>query len=169
MSVERDPFPGGSADYGQVLPVRINFDDLDSLGVVHNARYSLLFERALIKYWLDRGWHFDAKRSVMPDTLQVVSEFRIRYHLPITSIGDVSVHFWLEKVNGYRSTYGFRFISLDSQTTYAEGHRIQVRLDPVTLSPIPYSDKSLDMSRVLMRPQGVAPTEREPLAAGGQA
>ncbi|MFD6311032.1 acyl-CoA thioesterase [Streptomyces nigra] len=162
MSTAYTSSSSSSIDYGHVQKIRINLDDLDGLGIVHNARYAILFERVLIDYWLDRGWHFDAKRSVLPDILQVVGEFHIRFRVPIMSIGHVSVHFWLERVDGPRATYEFRFLSPDGGTVYAEGHRVQVNIDPATLKPAPFSDKALDMSRVLMRAPGSAPPEAGP-------
>jgi len=39
--------------------VMIYFDDLDAMGVVHNGRYVILFERALGAYWTRAGWPYD--------------------------------------------------------------------------------------------------------------
>ena len=33
--------------YGHTEPVPVHFDDLDPMGLVHNARYAVLLERAL--------------------------------------------------------------------------------------------------------------------------
>lgn len=167
MFSQEEFLPGESAEYGHEQLVRISLDDLDGLGIVHNARYALLFERALISYWLDRGWHFDPNRSIIPDVLQVVGEFGIRYRSPITAIGDVAVRFWIDRAEGARSTYAFQFLSLDRQTVYAEGHRVQIRLDPATLRPTPYSDEVMAMARVLMRPRSAAASENEPTTPRG--
>jgi acyl-CoA thioesterase FadM len=35
--------------------VMVYFDDLDAMGVVHNAKYVTLFERALAAYWAQRS------------------------------------------------------------------------------------------------------------------
>ena len=42
---------GGLTMYGHAEPVAIHFDDLDAMGIVHNARYAVLVERALPPYW----------------------------------------------------------------------------------------------------------------------
>ena len=39
--------------------IMIYFDDLDAMGVVHNGRYVIVFERALGAYWTRAGWPYD--------------------------------------------------------------------------------------------------------------
>lgn len=46
---------GPAADYGHIEPIAVYFDDLDAMGIVHNARYAVLLERAVTPYWTERG------------------------------------------------------------------------------------------------------------------
>jgi len=124
-----------AVDYGQVETVRVYFDDLDAMGVLHNARYSVLFERALARYWDRAGWSFDPASPHFADVFFVVREFSITYHLPITSVGDVQVHLWLDDLRTTSGVYGFRILSADGSTLHADGRRAQVKLDPATLRP----------------------------------
>lgn len=41
----RSPF-APAVSHGKLIPVTVHFDDLDALGLLHNARYPLLVERA---------------------------------------------------------------------------------------------------------------------------
>ena len=41
------PSPTTTVPHGVVVPVDVHFDDLDAMGVLHNARYAVLVERAL--------------------------------------------------------------------------------------------------------------------------
>jgi acyl-CoA thioester hydrolase len=59
------------------LPV--HFDDFDPIGLVHNARYALLIERAVAAFWGRLGHAFDRGRPTTPDTFNVVKEFSISY------------------------------------------------------------------------------------------
>ena len=87
-----------SIDYGHVELLPVHFDDLDPMGMVHNARYALLIERALAMFWKQRGHTFREGRPITPDAFNVVKEFSIRYRAPIRGSGDILVHFWLEHI-----------------------------------------------------------------------
>ena len=113
--------------------VRIYFEDLDAMGVVHNGRYVMLFERALAAYWARAGWTYDPSQPRFAEVLFVVKELTITYHEPITRIGTVQVQLWLDHLGTTSVVYGFRVRSDDGTVIHAEGRRVQVRLDPPTL------------------------------------
>jgi acyl-CoA thioester hydrolase len=137
-------------DFGHVERIPIHYDDLDAMGIVHNARYPLLLERSLTPYWAEHGG-----QATSPDMFHAVREFCISYMAPIRSMGEVLVHFWLDHLGERSATYGFRFLSADGGTIHAEGTRSIVRLDPATLRPTPWSDAARAVARTLLRP---APT-----------
>ncbi|MEU4539227.1 thioesterase family protein [Streptosporangium sp. NPDC023825] len=135
---------------GHIQPVQIHFDDLDAMGVVHNARYVLLLERALSGYWAERGWSFDPALPHFAEIFFVVREFSITYHVPISTVGEAAVHFWLDRMGTTSVVYGFRVLSADHTVVHAEGRRVQVRLDPATLRPSPMSEPLRDSLRQLL-------------------
>ncbi len=135
---------------GHIRPVQIHFDDLDAMGVVHNARYVLLLERALLGYWTERGWSFDPGKPHFADIFFVVREFSITYHVPISSVGDAAVHFWVEHLGTTSVVYGFRVLSADQTVVHAEGRRAQVKLDPATLRPAPMTPALRDAVQPLL-------------------
>jgi acyl-CoA thioester hydrolase len=122
----------------EIVPV--HFEDLDAMGIVHNARYVLLLERALSAYWTRAGWPFSPGEVGFEDALFVVREFSITYHAPITKAGEIGVELWLERLGSSSATYGFRVVSPDRTVLHAEGRRVQVRLDPQTLRPARIGD-----------------------------
>ncbi|WP_424536375.1 acyl-CoA thioesterase [Sphaerisporangium viridialbum] len=122
---------------GHVQPVQIHFEDLDAMGVVHNGRYVLLLERALSAYWAGHGWPFDPTRPHFAEVFFVVREFAITYHVPVNTVGEVAVHFWVERLGTTSVVYGFRVLSGDHTVVHAEGRRVQVKIDPATLRPSP--------------------------------
>jgi hypothetical protein len=65
------------------------FDDLDAMGVVHNGRYVILFERALGAYWTRAGWPYDPGQPRFAEVFFVVRENTITYHVPISRAGAV--------------------------------------------------------------------------------
>jgi acyl-CoA thioester hydrolase len=141
-----------AVDYGSVETVRVYFDDLDAMGVLHNGRYAVLFERALALYWERAGWGFDPSSPHFADVFFVVREFSITYHLPIAAVGDVQVHLWLEDLGTTSGVYGFRILSPDGSIVHAEGRRVQVKLDPATLRPSPIPEAVVADAKPLFGP-----------------
>jgi acyl-CoA thioester hydrolase len=131
-----------TVDYGHVELVSVHFDDLDAMGVVHNARYALLLERAMAAFWAAQGHSFVDGRPTTSDSFNVVKEYRITYHTPIRTAGDVAVHLWTDRVGETSGTYGFRIVSVDGSTVHAEGIRVVVKLDPATMRPAAWTPES---------------------------
>ncbi|MEU5942122.1 thioesterase family protein [Micromonospora sp. NPDC047548] len=144
-----------AVEFGHVEHVGVHFDDLDAFGILHNARYAVLLERALTPYWADRGVSFQGGQHSAPDVFHAVREFSISYRAPITGTGPVAVHFWLEHFGTSSAEYAYRFRSVDGGTVHAEGRRAIVRLDPATLRPAPWTETARAVAATLLRP---APT-----------
>jgi acyl-CoA thioester hydrolase len=150
--VTAEALPAPALTHGRLLPVSVHFDDLDALGMLHNARYPLLVERAWTELWQEHGVRFDGDWATAGDACNVVRELLISYEAPVTRSGTYAVHLWLERLGGTGLTYGFRFCSPDGATTYARGTRVLVRLDPATLRPAPWSETFRAAGRELLRP-----------------
>ncbi|MFI6759412.1 acyl-CoA thioesterase [Micromonospora sp. NPDC050417] len=142
--------------FGHAEPVSVHFDDLDPMGIVHNAKYALLFERALTPYWAERGFLFENGRITEPDMFHAVIEFSISYRAPIRGTGPILVHFWFERFGTSSAEYRFRLLSADGSTLHAEGRRAIVRLDPATLRPTPWTEAALTVGRALLRPESAS-------------
>ncbi|MFB7504432.1 acyl-CoA thioesterase [Streptomyces broussonetiae] len=138
--------------YGRLIPVTVHFDDLDALGLLHNARYPLLVERAWTELWNEYGVRFEGDWHAAGDACNAVRELRISYEAPVTSPGAYAVHLWLERLGTTGLTYGFRFCSADGTQTYAQGARVLVRLDATTMRPAPWTDGFRTVGRELLRP-----------------
>lgn len=112
---------------------------LVSSGALHEHQAGTL-PGALSAYWAGHGWPFDPTRPQFAEIFFVVREFAITYHLPVTTVGEVAVHFWVEHLGTTSVVYGFRVLSGDQTVVHAEGRRVQVKIDPVTLRPSPIGD-----------------------------
>jgi len=150
-----------SIDYGHAELLPVHFDDLDPMGMVHNARYALLIERALARFWNQRGHTFREGRPVTPDAFNVVKEFSISYRAPIRGIGDVLVHFWLERIGGSSAVYDFRLLSPDRATVYADGRRVVIKVDPGTLRPSSWTTEARAVAEGLVRRPGPAGSKHQ--------
>ncbi|WP_216590021.1 acyl-CoA thioesterase [Streptomyces brasiliscabiei] len=141
------PASAPALPYGQLIPVRVHFDELDALGMLHNARYPLLAERAWLQLWQERGdWQTSGDASA------VVKELRITYEEPVHRPGPYAVHLWLERLGTTSLTYGFRLCAADGGVTYAHGTRTVIRLAPGTLRPTSWSDQFRTVGHSLLRP-----------------
>ncbi|CAL9380870.1 thioesterase [Streptomyces sp. DH-12] len=150
MTAEAPPAPALS--YGRLMPVTVHFDDLDALGLLHNARYPLLVERAWAEWMQAGGVAFDGDWAAAGDACNAVRELRLTYEAPVTRPGPYAVHLWVERLGTTGLTYGFRFCSADGAVTYARGSRVLVRLDATTLRPAPWSEEFRGAARELLRP-----------------
>ncbi|MFU8853789.1 acyl-CoA thioesterase [Micromonospora sp. SL1-18] len=141
-----------AVEFGHVEHVPVHFDDLDAMGILHNARYAVLLERALTPYWTARGIAFQNGPHSPPDVFHAVREFSITYRAPITGTGPVAVHFWLEHFGTTSARYGFEFRSVDGGTRYADGTRSIVRLDPASMRPTGWTEAARAVAATLLRP-----------------
>lgn len=138
--------------YGHVEHITVHFDDLDAMGILHNARYAVLLERALSTYWSERGFSYANGRATHSDVFHAVAEYSISYHVPVRGTGRVGVHFWIERLGESSATYGFRVLSDDGSTVHAEGRRVNIKLDPVTLRPSPWTPLAREVASALQKP-----------------
>ncbi|KAA1415444.1 acyl-CoA thioesterase [Nocardioides humilatus] len=132
---------------GILIRKRIYLDDLDGFGMLHHARYALLFDNAVIDFWADAGWVLDPADSVL-----VIRELSLTYHQPVVGITDVDVRLWVERAGRTSVTYRFEVLSADHSVLHADGHRVVVNLDSETLRPAPFSEATWAMARPLLAP-----------------
>jgi acyl-CoA thioester hydrolase len=137
--------------YGDVVHLPVHFDDLDALGMLHNARYAVLVERAIIRWWTERGVSFSGNPPTSPDTSNVVREYTITFHRPVRGTGDIAVHFWLASMGTSSADYRFRVTSTDGTTVFAEGRRVNIRIDPATMRPTAWTEQGRATAAALLR------------------
>lgn len=138
-----------TTEAGHVTPMPVHFDDLDAMGVLHNSRYAVLVERALTLWWAERGVSFAGGRPTTPDAFNVVRDYAITFHRPVRGTGEIGVHFWIDRLGTTSAAYGFRVISADGGTVFAEGRRVTVRLDPATMRPAPWTPEGRALAEKL--------------------
>lgn len=130
---------------GVVLRKRIYLEDLDGFGMLHHARYAVLFDNAVIDFWHEAGWVFDPSQAVL-----AIKNLQLTYHAPVVGIGDVDVHLWVERAGRTSVTYRVQVMSPDREVLYAEGSRVVVFLDAQTLRPTPIPADIWDKAEPLL-------------------
>jgi acyl-CoA thioester hydrolase len=116
---------------------RVHWDMLDLLGVLHNAAYLLLFERARTDFWQAHGSGYD------PETLDwpyLVVRNEINYRAPIRSDQEVSVTVAVAKLGNSSITFAHEVFAAGGELA-ADGQTVIVRIDAETHRPTPWSDR----------------------------
>lgn len=121
----------------------VYFDDLDAFGILHNARYLLLFERCLGSFWQHIGLgSFDIEGA---DHHHLVAANRMEYKQPVRGVGKVRVRLWIERVGRSSMTIGFKLMPMDQDVECASGERVVVCVDPEQHKPRPWSEGFRDL------------------------
>ncbi|MGH9064072.1 MAG: acyl-CoA thioesterase [Acidimicrobiales bacterium] len=127
----------GGARPGFVWTTSVFFDDLDAMGVLHNAAYLLLVERASSAFFEAQGWRWESDPYRNPDQHYVVREQSVLYLEPVRGPGPVAVEMWVTSLGRTSAAYCFEVRSVDGATVHARARRVHVKLDPATLRPSP--------------------------------
>jgi acyl-CoA thioester hydrolase len=112
------------------------FDELDMVGVLHNARYAIHVERAMTSWF----------HSVDPDpsdSVVVVRQYDIEFLRPFTQErGELVIECGLGRLGTTSAVFTFRAVSYPEdgiEIEHAHGVRAIVKVDPKTLRPAPWS------------------------------
>lgn len=137
---------------GFVFTARVFFDDLDAMGMLHNSRYALLAERANSAFFEANGWRWEADPADNPDQFYVVREQSIRYLEPVRGPGEVAVEMWVATLGQSSATYAFDIRSTDGHRHHGHVRRVQIKLEPQTLRPTPWTPRLRTQLETLLRP-----------------
>lgn len=130
----------------------VYFDDLDPFHILHNARYLLLFERALGAFWMDLGF---GTFQDNPDQFHLVARNEVDYHSPVGGVGRVRIRVWVRKIGTSSMKLGFRLMPLDQDRDHAVASRTIVRVDPDTMKSIAWSDEFRRRMQPYIEPSAV--------------
>ncbi|WP_405593735.1 acyl-CoA thioesterase [Streptomyces sp. NBC_01092] len=135
-----------------VEPADVSLDDLDFMGNLHNGRYPMLVERALVRIWARAGYSFVDGVPTHPDVVHVVIEQTVRYRSPVRTVGRVNVAFRMERLGKSSMVYAFRVVSDDGGTVHAEGTRTEVNVDMSSLGSAPWAGETRETALRLFGP-----------------
>ena len=116
----------------------VYFDDLDALGILHNARYVLLVERTIGSFWQRLGG--PSSPSIHSDRVHLVRANSIEYLKPVEGTGDVRVRVWVEKLGTTSLIFGFSVMPMELDEPFARGTRVIVCVDPTSRKPCAWNE-----------------------------
>jgi acyl-CoA thioester hydrolase len=115
---------------------RVYWDMLDLLGVLHNARYVVMFERARFDFWAHLGVGPEAPGFDWP---YLVVRNEVNYKAAIRSEQEATVSVEISGIKS--SSVTFRHTLIDAAgVVSAEGSTTLVRVDAESGRPVPWSD-----------------------------
>jgi acyl-CoA thioester hydrolase len=109
---------------------------LDLLGVLHNAAYLLLFERARTDFWRMLGAGYGAEGFDWP---YLVARNEINYRAPIRNDQAVRVTVAIEGIGRTSVTFAHSILTDDGMLS-ADGKTVIVRVDSETGRPVEWSE-----------------------------
>ena len=115
----------------------VHFDMLDAQGILHNAAYLTLLERARTDFWQANGIRFGDPSFDWP---YYVVRHELTYRAPIAEIGPVTISMVVAALGRTSVTYTHE-IFLPDGTIAAECRTVIVRVDGETRRPTPWSDR----------------------------
>lgn len=118
----------------------VYFDDLDLFGILHNARYLLLFERAIGEFWGHLGLGGLGEAASSPDWHHLVRANSIEYLSPVEGVGEVRVRLSVEKLGRTSLVFALRVMPMDEDRDHAVGTRVLVSVDRENRRPTPWTD-----------------------------
>lgn len=132
---------------------QVHLDELDLLGMLHNARYAAHVERAQVALYL----HVTGRERVDlhdPDQFVVVRYMETKFLRPFYGTGTMGIDVWVEALRAMTCTLGYRCRAADGATVYARGRRTLVKRDPESLEPVRWSAAVRAALRPYVRPAG---------------
>jgi acyl-CoA thioester hydrolase len=115
------------------------FDELDMVGVLHNARYAIHVERAMT------SWYHSLTGVDQSDGHVVVKHYGIEFLRPFTRVrGELVVEVGLERLGTTSAVFAFRCLSAGedgAEIEHARGTRTIVKVTHGELRPTPWSER----------------------------
>lgn len=127
-------------DTAFVWSAPVYFDDLDAMGMLHNAHYAVLVDRVISAYFESCGLSWEPQAALNPDQHWAVRHQSLEYLTPVRGVGAVEIALWLSAIGRTSATYSAEFRSQD--VVHARTQRTVVKLDIDTGLPSPWSPRT---------------------------
>lgn len=125
------------------------FDELDLMAMLHNARYAVHVEHATSALYESPGFQFATDAAENPDQIHAVRHFEVDLRRPFVRPGELEVRLWVSRMGKTSCRYGFACLGPEG-VEHATGQRVIVKLDPVSLRPVPWSERFRQAHRQLL-------------------
>ena len=110
-------------------PLRVRSTDVDSQGIVNNARYFEFFEQARLAHLREIGVSGRPRDESNGARGFTIAETTCRFRIPLVGRDEVVVQAWTEEIRNRSFIFGYRVVMASDGTLVADGTSAQVWLD----------------------------------------
>jgi len=93
---------------------RVNYSEIDAMGVVYHARYAVWLDVARTEYLRQAGMSYRELEAM--GFFLVVGDLTMRYHRPARYDDQVRVRCWVREVASRRVTFAYRLTHAETGT-----------------------------------------------------
>lgn len=121
------PESTGSPPATTEIHLRVNYSEVDQMGVAYHARYLVWMDMARTEYLRDRGMTY---REIEARGYRlVVADLSIRYRSPARYDDLVTVRVWVRRLASRLVTFAYEFENSDGNVLLATAENDMVSLD----------------------------------------
>lgn len=92
------------------LPIRVEFEDVDSYGIAHHTKLIGYLERARVRFFHEGGIEVHDG-----DFHLVLVDLQVRFKEPALMMDEVDVCLWVEKLGGASLVWGYALMKQDRE------------------------------------------------------
>lgn len=118
----------------------VYFDDLDAMGMLHNAHFAVLLDRAITAFFESHGLRWESQAADNPDQHWAVRHQELEYFAPVTGVGSVEIVLWVSSVGRTSAAYAVEYRTGD--LLHARARRTVVKLGLDGSGPAPWTDRT---------------------------
>lgn len=115
-----------------VVPVTVEFEDVDSYGIAHHTKLVAYLERARVRLFTEAGIDLGRDR-----VLPVLSQLTMRYRAPVLMLDQIEVEVYVEALDEYSLTLAYRLRREGCTVAHAETVLAFTDLDDPGIRPLP--------------------------------
>ena len=93
---------------------RVNYSEIDQMGVVYHARYAVWLDVARTEYLRRAGMSYRELEAM--GFFLVVGDLTMRYHRPARYDDEVNIRCWVRELASRRVTFAYRLTNVESGT-----------------------------------------------------
>lgn len=134
-------------------PIQMRYSDTDMMGHINNAAYAQFLELSRLDFLAQT-------LPGHPPLMTVLARLELNYRAEVRLHQQVVAETLLTRLGTSSWTYAFRLLA-DGQPS-ADGHSVQVHLDPDTRRPAPLPDEVRQALAAALVPEPTGPTGSEP-------
>ncbi|HPO48807.1 MAG TPA: thioesterase family protein [Spirochaetota bacterium] len=114
------------------FPITIEFEDIDSYGIIHHPKVLYYFERARVHFFIDNGVDLNKLKYGV-----VLRNLNIQYKIPLLFMDNVCVEVSAKNIEKFRFELDYKIVKESKNAVVSTIELCVIDLETKKLSPIP--------------------------------